>query len=884
MVLNHTLKFCALSVSLATLIAGCSGGSGGDDEDQDALSGVIKIESGSRIDSDTADDFRLGLAQSNDTPGNAQTLPGTGVVAGYVSATSGTYPASNPGEAFQYQADSTDNWSVELSAGDRVALQVFPEGTGEKPATRLDITRDGRDAGCTDCSGDPPFVYVVPDDVTGPTGHTLTIVAESGGPLRYVLTVSTRGAASAMNVSYEHGDFRPGEAIVQMTPDPPASGSFRVSAQAMNAAEARHLGRGLWHLRQASAQRARALTGDARVEAQKETLKWIRTLERTPDIEMAEPNYLYRSQAVTPDTNPLYELQWHYPLISLPTAWQVAPNAGFGVGIAVLDTGLFSTTPSSYGDWHPDLAGNVPATNTRITDFVSGTLDIDEDPDADPDNPGRDKNPADPGDGQRQSSTFHGTHVAGTAAGIDNNLGIIGVAPFVRLIPVRVLGRDGVGSSADLIDALNWAGSQSDIDVINLSLGGLGRSQGLENAIEAAFNNGKLVVAAAGNQGSDQLTYPAAFDNVVGVGAVDGAAVRASYSNFGGSVDLVAPGGDATRDANLDGNADLVISAWGDDSVQPPQPNYAGLQGTSMAAPHVAGVFALMKEAAVKKPLSPGTFFALLKNGELTDNVGNQTEYGAGLINALKAVNVVRDGTVSTVMGASPSALQFSSGQTSQSLSLTVYPENETVTLGSVEKPEWLSFQPAIAEAGVAPVTLTATVDTSMLEQDRLFRDRVLISYGNQTSQDRVLEIPVSVQLGEQAEERNAGRHYVLLVSTGTEQDTLQQQVVEARDGRYPFSFAEVEPGEYFLVAGTDTDNNGFICETGEACAEYPVNGLPEPIAIGESPVSGVELTTSFRRPTVESLGLPRVGFKGYRLLPQDGNENEPQRRVERSE
>ena len=79
-------------------------------------------------------------------------------------------------------------------------------------------------------------------------------------------------------------------------------------------------------------------------------------------------------------------------------------------------------------------------------------------------------------------------------------------------------------------------------------------------------------------------------------------------------------------------------------------------------------------------------------------------------------------------------------------------------------------------------------------------------------------------------------------------------------------AFDEVEAGEYFLVAGTDTDNNGLICENGEACAEYPVNGLPEKIVIGDEPLSGVRLSTSFRRPTISALGLPRVGFEGYRL------------------
>ena len=143
------------------------------------------------------------------------------------------------------------------------------------------------------------------------------------------------------------------------------------------------------------------------------------------------------------------------------------------------------------------------------------------------------------------------------------------------------------------------------------------------------------------------------------------------------------------------------------------------------------------------------------------------------------------------------------------------------------------------------------------------------------------VEIPVSIDLRALADERDAGRHYVLLVSPDESRETIEQRVVTARDGSYSFSFDDIEPGEYFLVAGTDTDNNGFICESGEACAEYPVNGLPEKIVIGEGRVSGVSLSTSFRRPTIASMGLPRIGFEGYRLKNHGNASAEPMRNLE---
>lgn len=852
-----------LSLALLTACSGGSDGEGGPVADPDVLSGVISIESGSRIDSDTADDFRLGVARTNDRVAEAQPLPDTGIVAGYLSQQQGSYP-SNDGQTFNFAADAQDFYQVELSEGDLVALQVFPEGTQTPPEVRFGIFQNGNVERCeAGCGGNGfTFTYVV-SGVSGPTPHTLAITAEAGGPFRYVLSVAAAGTSSSMNVSYEGADFRPGEAIVMPRTRGQAFGSAGAVAQAMNAAEARHLGEGIWHVRQTPVYLTRSLSAGERAQAKRQTLDWVRDLRATPGVELAEPNFLYESQQVTPDTNPLYDLQWNHPLISLPTAWLVAPNGGLGTGIAVLDTGLFSADPSLYGQWHPDLEANVVEPGGRILDFVTGSLDIDPEPDQ-----GRDQNPHDPGNQQAQNSSFHGTHVAGIAVGMDNEIGIIGVAPRATLFPVRVLGLDpetqrNVGSSDDLIAAINWAADQADIHVINLSLGGLGPSDALQNAVTKAFNQNKLVVAAAGNQGTDQLTYPAAFSNVVGVGAVDGAAVRASYSNIGGSVNLVAPGGDANRDANQDGNADLIVSAWGNDSVSPPRPNYAGLQGTSMAAPHVAGVYALMREVAGQE-LTPKGFFTLLSSGSLTDEVGNATEYGEGLINAIKSVNAVGDGPISPVMGASPSALQFSRSQTSQDLTLQVYPETESIVIGTIASPDWLTVGPA---GGTAPKTLTATVNTEGLTEDNLYRGVVIIEYTSDGA-IRTLEVPVSVQLVDESGSRNAGRHYVLLVSTDTERATLEQQVVEAQGDRYEFSFADVEPGEYFLVAGSDIDNNGFICETGEACAEYPVNGLPEPIVISDSPLTGVELTTSFRRPTISAMeGLPRVGFRGYRLL-----------------
>lgn len=556
---------------MATVIVGCGGGSsggGGSDclgELDNAgigsvgtgsvnVSGVIEIESQTRIDSDTADDLRLSQASSNNCDDEAQPLPVTGVAGGYLSPVSGTYPARE-GEDFQFdfEVDTQDYYVADVRPGDRVSLQVFGDSRTAAPEPRMQVFNQNNTLvyDSTDGSDALPFLHVIDSE---PGKHVIRVSTGSGGPFRYVVIAADSSASSVMNTAYTEPDFVPGEAIMSVNPGYPTGASASAMASSLSIESARELKPGVWHLRRSG---FRALASTDRGQARAETIRWVRDLQDQPDIDSVSPNYLYNTQTTSPQSNPLYDRQWNYPLISLPVAWQAAAQAGKGVGVAVMDTGLFSTDPGTIGDWHPDLSANVVTISGETQDFVSN-------PDIDLDNqPGRDENPADPGDGQPRSSNFHGTHVAGIVAAVDNGEGVVGVANQADLIPVRVLGEAGTGSLGDLIDAITWASSRSEIDVINLSLGGVGDNQQLESVINDAYSAGKLVVAAAGNQGTDEQTYPAAFDNVVGVGAVDGNGVRASYSNIGQSVSLVAPGGDASRDANLDNSSDLVISTWG---------------------------------------------------------------------------------------------------------------------------------------------------------------------------------------------------------------------------------------------------------------------------------------------------------------------------------
>ncbi|MCL7946101.1 S8 family peptidase [Marinobacter sp. ATCH36] len=862
----RTVSVTAGLISFVLLLSGCGGGSGGSDGDAPDLSGIIDIESGTRVDSDTADDIRLDQSVDNGSPGSAQALPAGAIVGGYLSFESGTYDTGTL-DRFDFAVDTEDFYATELSPGDRIALQVFlsPDQSEKLPARTLRILEPQGDelVEVVDpvTSGSPqPLIITVGDDVE-PGSYLIEVSTTDGIPFRYVLTLADQASPSVMNTRYTEPAFMMDEAIVSFEPGPGGN----AMAAALSVSERRDLGQGAWLIRREGARNPIAMSTTQVRSARKDTLDWIRELREQRGVVAAEPNYLYTSQQVSPDDDTFYDRQWNLPLTRAPMAWQAAPNVGSGVGIAVMDTGMFSATPQTAGDWHPDLDDNVQLISGQTMDYVSADLDIDEDP-------GRDANPADPGDGKARSSNFHGTHVAGIAAAVDNQAGIVGMAPRASIYPVRVLGRDGVGSSADLIAALNWAAGRDEIDVINLSLGGLGPSDSLKRAIDAAWDsgNGKLIVAAAGNQGTDEPTYPAAYPNVIGVGAVDGGGKRASYSNVGASVDVVAPGGDASRDANQDGTADVIISTWGRDDSVDFEAGYAGLQGTSMAAPHVAGVYALMKGQIGN--LTPGEFRALLRNSDLTEEVGPAFEFGAGLINALAAMDAALDGNFPITLGASPSALQFNSAVLRAELDFAAYPEGEAISITGVSAGAgWLN----VGEVPSDPSQpLVVSVDTSGLEDNERYTTELVIEYDPDNGDPGTLTIPASLSLGTSADDRDAGRHYVLLVSADNDRDTIEQVVVSASAGHYRFAFDQVEPGEYFLVAGTDIDNNGLICENGEACAEYPVNGLPEKIVIGDEPLGGVRLSTSFRRPTISALDLPRVGFEGYRL--KSGDEQEP--------
>jgi subtilisin family serine protease len=241
-------------------------------------------------------------------------------------------------------------------------------------------------------------------------------------------------------------------------------------------------------------------------------------------------------------------------------------------------------------------------------------------------------------DAHPNDDNAHGTHVSGTVAQTTNNgLGVAGVAYGATVMPVKVLSAEGAGTHQWIADGIYYA-VDNGADIINLSLGGPA-STTMKDAIAYAYNHGVTVFAASGNGGSGTLDYPAAYEAyVVAVGATQYDESRAPYSNYGSSLDIVAPGGNTGLDQNGDGYADGVLqNTFGNTTVDWA---YWFYQGTSMATPHAAGVAALL--LSIDPSLTPDEVKSVLEStAEELGAAGRDDFYGYGLIDARAALENV---------------------------------------------------------------------------------------------------------------------------------------------------------------------------------------------------------------------------------------------------
>lgn len=331
------------------------------------------------------------------------------------------------------------------------------------------------------------------------------------------------------------------------------------------------------------------------IEGNAQLLKQLRHSDLQQYTESIDTNYLYRS--FDRPNDPDYGKQWNLRSINVEAAWE--QNKGNGATIAIIDTGVSPV---------PDL---------KNTQFVPGYDFVNDQQDASDDN-------------------GHGTHVAGTIAqSTNNNYGVAGIAYEAKIMPLKVLSAAGGGEIADIAEAIRFAADHG-ADVINLSLGGGGDTAILKEAIDYAYSKGVVIVAAAGNANTNSAAFPARYSHVIAVSATDSSGVKAAYSNFGAGVDIAAPGG-----STANGEAGGILQ----ETIDPETGNsaFAAFQGTSMAAPHVAGVAALIKSVGVQEPEAVRE--VLQKSAHvIADDTLNH--FGAGILNAGEAVKLAQRGNL----------------------------------------------------------------------------------------------------------------------------------------------------------------------------------------------------------------------------------------------
>ncbi|HED36438.1 MAG TPA: peptidase S8 [Gammaproteobacteria bacterium] len=782
---------------------------------------------------------------SNNLTTSAQVINNLSTVQGFASAV-GT---GRTGDRFANVADNNDYYLANLQQSQTITLQSVDFSGADTFQGDLDLFLLDA-AGTMIAQGSPGTEF---KNVTVPADGTYFIlITAASGISKYTLRLNSANVlALTTNLSSGQSvDFVPNELIVKFRQNL----SFSAFTAANSHLTLSHHDRSRASLARMTAEAAsQKLFGTASSTTTRATpvfldelkrinvksyekiltLREIKRLNARADIEYAEPNYIYHAQRV-PDDN-FYNLQWHYPAINLPQAWDITtgtPSSG-DVIVAIIDTGVFLA--------HSDLAGKL----TPGYDFISDATNAN-------DGDGIDSNPDDPGDGSTNgSSSWHGTHVAGTvAANSNNSTGVAGVSWGAKLMPLRVLGAQG-GSTFDIAQAMRYASGLSNdsntlpaqkADIINMSLGGPGATQAMQNAVNAARAAGVIVIAAAGNDSSSTLFYPASYDGVVSVSATDFAGNLAPYSNFGSRIDVAAPGGDQSANLNNDNFGDGILSTLVDDSSGTRTSSFVFYQGTSMASPHIAGVAALMR--AVYPGLTPAEFDNALISGALTNEAGASGRddiFGYGIIDALKAVQeaqrLANGGTAPpppALISATPSSLVLGLLSNAQ---LTI--SNQSVTAASIssfsDNANWLSVAENTVDANKLG-TYDITIDRTGLS-DSIYNATITFNL----STGSTLTVQVSMLVGNVSTTGDIGTAYILLIDTTDSRVINTTSPVDLGGGNYTYRFNSVPNGTYQIIGGSDIDNDLIVCQTGENCGGFPVVNALQDILVLSADVTNLD-------------------------------------------
>jgi serine protease len=837
------------------------GGSSGNSPSED---GILKISGTITVQRDSDVDLDLNSSTSlNNDALDPQLITNPSTIGGYLSGYSGTYSGTSN---INFNEDLVDHFKVSLVEGQELQLSVFQADASLRNIELDLILTDeaSQEQARLDLSQFSSNSVIVPADGL----YTLSLrVNNLTSPLLYTLSLSQTISSQTLSVTdikTLSQDFIPGEVLLsfknkKITPEldinyknafpvhlSQSSAAQFLTAQSPMASLLNKLAlkeiipniAAVYQIQTSSTSPSANVASTNKyiepevigqqnlLDRKIQTLELIKELNASDLVEFAEPNFIYHSAATTKD--PRLSDQWNLSMLSAPAAWEVA--SGLGIVIAVLDTGIDAS--------HEDLMNNIsPDGYDFITDSKSSG-----------DGNGFDANPNDEG------TSFHGSHVTGIIAAEANNMkGVAGLAYDSKIMTLRVLGVQDNGSSSDIAQAILYAAGLGNVsgevpsqraDIINMSFGSEALSETVKAAIDQAYNNGLILIAAAGNVATDTEFYPAAFDNVIGVGAVSNDKKRASFSNFGVNVDLVAPGGTGSGSTTFDGFQDAILSTINAN-------NYAEYLGTSMAAPHVAAVAALMKE--LRPDLTGQSFKAALDSGSLTLDLSNNSPdtnnfYGMGLIDAAKSVNwAAGSEIIPGILNVYPTQFGFIGANTKAELNLT-NPGHGSVKIISIEEQEnWLEI------TAKDDVSNNSLLGTYIVEANSALAslDQGVITVNYQIDNESIQQqtINVFISRGSQSDP-NVGN---LFISLYKEEDILNDVYQQAyglganlMNGAYEYCFNNVAPGRYLLAASTDHDGDKLSFDKGEVVGSFPLLTRPSFIEISSASLTNMNFDIQY--------------------------------------
>lgn len=810
----RSIKFTCQLVLISFIVA--CGGSGGGSPATFTLSGKVYLGDNITYDTDNNDIENIEIA--NNSFADAQTIESFAEVNGFVSA----IPTYNSEDRFANSFDIEDYYRAKLYKDQVIRLQFFHPSTsstkytGDVDIQLFDITNTTMQVGVSVSDLDQEEVTVPAD------GDYYIVIKALSGYSRYALVLNDSLIPNSFNFqkSTSQYDFVPNQLIVKFKSQANIN-TFNKKAG--------------FQLKHTDIERATLVNFDADMnisasknislfnkldkQAQQKylTKQKLKEFQQRSDVEYASLNYIYKTHQLAPITpnDPAYIDQWHYENIKLPNAWAVVNNQSSlnDVVVAVIDTGVYLD--------HPDL-------DAKLIDGYDFINDVEMANDGD----GMDSNPDDPGNAKKiEESNWHGTHVAGTiAAETDNTQGVAGVSWNAKIMPLRALGVGG-GTSYEVMQAVRYAAGLTNdsgttpaqaADIINLSLGGGGPSMAAAALYKQVYDMGIVVVASAGNDALNYLAYPASYPGVFSVSATDINDDLSSYSNYGPNIDLAAPGGDSNG---------TVLSTYVDASSGQRVASYDYLRGTSMAAPHVSGVFALMK--SINSGLQASDINALLQNGDLTNDMGStgrDDDYGFGLMDAKKAV----DQAVNSLNSSIPS---LSSVPVIATTPAPLYIEAEAGQVYAAKNSFYLSHQYGAVPSNIVvtssntilQVTPTSDVVNGLGEYELsldasglskgVYSETITVDYQyGSTPTNASQAFNIRLYIGELDTLGEVSKMVARLVDVDADKTIMDVPL----NSDFSFEFTNIPKGNYQVFAGTDIDNDGYVCSQAEVCGAYP--------------------------------------------------------------